>query len=130
MDDGENFTVTTSYDSYSRPATVAYPTGLTVQTGYTAYGQLAQLKNASTGASYWQANTADARGNVTSDTLGNGVSETRAYDAATGHLTRSSRRAQSRAPSRTSPTSSTRSAICCRAPTASRPSRRASNTTR
>jgi YD repeat-containing protein len=87
MDNGSAYTVTTNYDALSRPSSMVYPTGLTVNTAYTAYGQLSQLTNGSTGASYWQANTVDARGNVTTDSLGNGVSEARTYDAATGHLT-------------------------------------------
>ena len=87
MDDGQHYTVTTSYDSLSRPATVAYPQGLTVQTSYTAYGQLAKLANASTGASYWQAVNVDARGNVTGAAYGNGVNLSKSYDAATGRLT-------------------------------------------
>lgn len=32
MDDASSYTVTSTYDSVGRPATVAYPTGLTVQT--------------------------------------------------------------------------------------------------
>ncbi|WP_127077260.1 RHS repeat-associated core domain-containing protein [Rhodomicrobium lacus] len=87
MDDGSAYTVTTSYDALSRPASVSYPTGLTVGTAYTASGHLAQLSNASSGKSYWQARSVDARGNVTQSTLGNGVGELRAYDAATGYLT-------------------------------------------
>ncbi len=87
MDDGSHYTVASAYDSYSRPATVAYPTGLTVQTAYTAYGQLAQLLNASTGAAYWTAVSVDGRGNVTGATYGNGVSLANSYDAPTGHLT-------------------------------------------
>ena len=87
MDDGQHYAVTTSYDSYSRPATVAYPTGLTVQTSYTAYGQLAKLANASTGAAYWQAVNVDARGNVTGAAYGNGVNLSKSFDAATGRLT-------------------------------------------
>ncbi len=59
---------------------MAYPTGLTVQTGYTAYGQLQKLSNASTGAAYWTAVSMDAP-------YGNGVNLSQTYDAPMGHLT-------------------------------------------
>jgi YD repeat-containing protein len=84
---GYGYSGSLTYDSLSRPATVAYPTGLTVQTSYTAYGQLSKLSNASTGADYWQAVNVDARGNVTGATYGNGVNLSKSFDAATGRLT-------------------------------------------
>jgi hypothetical protein len=84
MDSGSAYTLTTNYNALSRPASVVYPTGLTINTRYTAYGQLAQLTSGSTGARYWQVNAVNARGNVTTGSLGNSVSETRVYDPTIG----------------------------------------------
>ena len=84
--DGATYGVSNTYDGSGRVATTAYPTGLTIQSVYTAFGHLSELRNAFSGVSYWRATSADARGNVTGAALGNGVSEVRSFDATTGHL--------------------------------------------
>ncbi|MDC8012568.1 SpvB/TcaC N-terminal domain-containing protein [Tahibacter soli] len=73
-----------TYDSNGREWTRSYPSGLTVETGYTAYGQVRQLNNRATGAIYWTATAADAWGKVTAETFGNGLTGTHTWAASTG----------------------------------------------
>ena len=84
--EGSNYASSTAYDTASRPLTVTYPSGLAIRNAYNANGYLTGVSNAATSAAYWTAGTADARGNVTSFTLGNGVQTTKAYDAQRGWL--------------------------------------------
>ena len=54
---------------------------------YTASGDLSQVTDNSSGLAYWAANSADAELQVTSETFGNGATETQTFDPATGRLT-------------------------------------------
>ena len=127
--DGATYGVSNTYDGSGRVATTAYPTGLTIQSVYTAFGHLSELRNAFSGVSYWRATSADARGNVTGATLGNGVSEVRSYDGTTGHLSTIQSSSAAAGKSRTSRTASTPWATSRPAPMRSRPSPRPSSTT-
>jgi len=51
-----------------------------VQHVYNAHGNLTSIKNTTTGTAYWTANSADAKGNLKKQTLGNGVISNRTYD--------------------------------------------------
>jgi RHS repeat-associated protein len=73
-----------TYDANGREWTRSYPSGLVVETGYTAYGQLRQLSNRATGAIYWTATATDAWGKVTAETFGNGLTGTHTFAASTG----------------------------------------------
>jgi RHS repeat-associated protein len=73
-----------TYDSSGREATRSYPSGLIVRTDYTAYGQLRQLSNNSSGAVYWTATAADAWGKVTAESFGNGLTGAHVWAGSTG----------------------------------------------
>ena len=96
--DGLYFWSNTGYDEQSRVSTETSPASAedasataagtrrqTISYEYNERGALAVVKP-QTGAAYWTLGSTDALGNLTSYTLGNGASQVRAYDAATGHL--------------------------------------------
>ncbi len=83
---GESYTTQTYYDDLNRPVGIAYPTGFTVVNHYNSYGYRHQVSNGLTEEPLWTANTADARGNITSSEHGNGVETIREYDADTGFV--------------------------------------------
>lgn len=72
-----------TYDFAGRLHSVQYPTGEVVTNGYDAAGRLVQVGGYVTNATY------DARGNLLTRTLGNGVVERFEYDANRFWLTRS-----------------------------------------
>lgn len=76
------YNVTTSYDTSGRVDTVTYPTGFAVKNIYNAYGYLWQVQRADPGGStvFWQANAKSASGQVTSELLGNNLTQTRTPD--------------------------------------------------
>ncbi|QSQ12250.1 RHS repeat-associated core domain-containing protein [Myxococcus landrumensis] len=67
--DGATYLLDQSYDSYGRPDTLLYPAGpggtrLTAKQVYTVAGYPLAVKDATTGAVYWQAKERDASGRV------------------------------------------------------------------
>lgn len=85
--DGSTYTHTTGYDALGRPVLHTYPEGFQVSTGYNAQGYLEKVFDpAKPSHPYWQANAANARGQITQETLGNGLVTTRAFQAETGYL--------------------------------------------
>ena len=84
--DGTAYLVANTYDAFSRPLDLTYPSGLKTRNVYNAHGHLEEVENAVTGASYWKALAQDARGNVTTFRFGNGVESIRTHDAETGRL--------------------------------------------
>jgi RHS repeat-associated protein len=84
---GVGYTVTTSYDAYSRISGVTYASGVSVSYGYTATtGYLQSVTDSASGTALWTVNGQDAEGHVTQETLGNGIATTYGYDAQTGRL--------------------------------------------
>jgi RHS repeat-associated protein len=83
--DGATYTLTQHYDSFNRPLGVTYPTGYIAANAYNSYGHLTQVKD-STNTTLWTADSADASGNITQFTLGNGVVTTQTYDANTQRI--------------------------------------------
>lgn len=81
------FTTHTTYNTQNKVDVITYPSGLGVKYQYATNGLLKAVKNASTNANFWQLTQQDARGNVTKQTLGNGLVTTNTYNAATGYLT-------------------------------------------
>ncbi|MCP4383045.1 MAG: hypothetical protein GY798_16755 [Hyphomicrobiales bacterium] len=77
--------IATTYDAYSRPKDLVYPSGLTVRNEYTN-GHLAKVTKPD-GTPYWEALERDARGNIIRFRLGNGVESLRTHDPKTGRLT-------------------------------------------
>ncbi|MDJ0938965.1 MAG: FG-GAP-like repeat-containing protein [Woeseiaceae bacterium] len=51
-----------------------------------AYGLLKRVRRADSGYTYWQANSADALGNIIDETLYNGIRTIRSYDGVTNNL--------------------------------------------
>ncbi|MGB5102584.1 MAG: FG-GAP-like repeat-containing protein, partial [Steroidobacteraceae bacterium] len=80
-----------SYDPVTGwPDVLTYPvstgsTPLRVRSHYDR-GLLVRVSDADTGATYWQLNAVGDTGQVTDETLGNGVRVASTYDALTGHL--------------------------------------------
>lgn len=85
--EGVPYVMSTAYDAGSRPLSMTYPSGLTVQNVYNAQGYLSQVINPATLAPYWTAQADDARGNITQYKFGNGVTTNKAYDPQRGWLT-------------------------------------------
>ena len=89
---GTTYLMDTTYDTYSRVASVTYPTAyqakrLTVYNSYDAQGYLRTVSNVpgSTPATwYWKANSMDALGHITSESLGNGLTTAREYYSDSG----------------------------------------------
>ena len=82
----ETLVASYGYDSLGRPSTTTYPSELKVERGYNARGYLETLKDATTGTSRTLVTygAMDARGNIETETFGNGAETTRAHDPKTG----------------------------------------------
>jgi RHS repeat-associated protein len=84
-----SYTYTYTYDPMTGlPATMSYPVStssykLQLQYGY-QHGFLASITDANSGVVYWLANATNARGQVTQETLGNGVVTNRSFDPVAG----------------------------------------------
>jgi len=79
---GAAYSFTTTYDSLSRVDQLIYPSGIALKHSYTGNGYLASISNLTEGTLVWRANAMNAASQLTSDTLGNGVTTTRAFDPA------------------------------------------------
>ena len=85
---GASYTDSAGYDGNGRLVSRGYPTGFSLQYGYTAtLGYLNEIRNSATNALYWQANTLDAAGHLVQQTYGNGVITQQNYNPANGRLT-------------------------------------------
>ncbi len=85
--DNKSYTTYTSYDIYSRPDIVTYPSGFKIQNEYNTNGYLAKVKNPQNGKVYWHAKTMNARGQLEQVTLGNNLTTTTKYNAQKGYIT-------------------------------------------
>jgi YD repeat-containing protein len=83
---GTTYSYTTTYDTNGRVSTVTYPSGFVAEYDYTSLGYLADIKDHTSGATIWTANSADAELHLTQATAGNNVVTTNAFDANTGRL--------------------------------------------
>lgn len=84
--DSKILSMSYTYNAESRMETVTYPTGFIVRNIYAPGGQLKEVKNAINDSSYWIAEEEDPFGNVTWETLGNGLETIRTYTAHSGAL--------------------------------------------
>ncbi|WP_336038934.1 polymorphic toxin-type HINT domain-containing protein [Acinetobacter calcoaceticus] len=75
-----------NYDNAGRMLAFAYPTGFGYRNIYDTNGYLKEVRNLAGTQLYWSADARDARGNVTAETLGNGLVTKRAYKAETGFI--------------------------------------------
>ncbi len=76
-----SYTTQYTYTQYGDVENTVYPLGYTIQNKYDAQGNLTQIKDLAANSTLWQGNTANAAGQVTSYTLGNGLTSTRAFTA-------------------------------------------------
>lgn len=85
---GQQFSLEATYDDYGRPLTLSYPTvgaggnssRLVVQKTYDDVGNLASIRNAATGFSYWKALDRNSLGQIPWELYGNGVSARKVFD--------------------------------------------------
>ncbi len=86
---GETYRTATSFDTLGRPETVTYPgvsNRLQTRNIYNALGMLIEVRNAIDNTLYYQFGELDARGNIISEWLGNGVETRRSYKTENGRL--------------------------------------------
>lgn len=76
--EGQEFTTSYSYDSFGRVHTVTHPSGVTVTNGYDNNGFLTTVN--ADGTDVFVAGEANAYGQLTNYTLGNGITTERTYD--------------------------------------------------
>jgi len=77
---GATDTVTYGYDGASRMTQITYPTGFIAKNVYNNFGHLLQVTDNAGSTVYWQADLEGPTGRVLSETLGNGLTTSRAYD--------------------------------------------------
>jgi YD repeat-containing protein len=87
----QTYTYSTTYDSLSRPSVLTYPapagsTPVSIQYNYNSLGFLSSISDTATSVVYYSADTMDARGNITHEIFGNGVTTTHSYDSNSGTL--------------------------------------------
>lgn len=82
------FVTGTTFDQYSRPLVVTYPTGFAIRNHYNSNGFLDRVEDASDSAKvFWTAELYNDRGQLVEETFGNNIVSTRrAYDADKGTL--------------------------------------------
>ena len=76
-----------TYDSLSRVLTETYPSGVSVQYGYGSDGYLYDITDLHTGVLLWRLGDANAAGQPTETSYGNGIVTENEYDDLTGRLT-------------------------------------------
>ena len=86
---GKQLTFSTSYTDRNQVATITYPSGLQVRNVYSSNSHLlVKVVDTATGKTYWKGNATDARGQLESVTLGNGLQVLTTHDAARGTVDR------------------------------------------
>jgi len=91
--DGASYSVATAYDLYSRVDTITYPAqdagnqaAFIKRNVYDAYGHLKAVQNGASNDTLWTADSVNASGQITSESLGNGLTTLRGYDAQMGFI--------------------------------------------
>lgn len=77
--DNVDYTTSYEYDSFGRVIKEKSPSGLSIDLHYTN-GCLSSIKNADNNALIWQTNSANALGQITTSTYGNGLKRISEYD--------------------------------------------------
>src|SRR6185437_15924066 len=88
-DTGESFSSTLSYDTLGRLSTVAYPSPpgvdpLTTRRQYDAFGNVVEVRDDATKASYWAVTKLDGAGRPTVEALDNGITVRHTYAPESG----------------------------------------------
>lgn len=77
---GETFITSNTYNAINKVDVMTYPSGLQIKNNYSADGYLlAVTTNTGDGKAYWTAEDVNARGQLTSELLGNGVTVSAEY---------------------------------------------------
>ncbi|MBP6882460.1 MAG: VCBS repeat-containing protein [Candidatus Levybacteria bacterium] len=84
--DGQAYVNDTAYDFWGHPSKVTYPSGLSSRSQYHVLGALADVRNGSDNRLYWQMTSVSPRGQLLTETFGNGAVSNRAYDLKNGLL--------------------------------------------
>ncbi len=87
---GTTYSTSTSYDNLSRPLITTYPgisNRLQIKNTYNSLGMLTEVRDAANNSLYYQVGQVNARGQIISESFGNGVSTNRTYKNTNGRLT-------------------------------------------
>ena len=77
----------TAYNAQGRVSDITYPSGLQIEQIYNNLGYLERVRRKDNQHTFWQANSSNQFGNITSATLGNQLVELRSYANNSGRLT-------------------------------------------
>ena len=87
---GSSYTTQYGFDAFNRPDETIYPMGVygfNSLNQYNAYGYLDEVYDGTSGVQMWQANAADARGQITNADFNNGeFTTTKVFQASTGRV--------------------------------------------
>lgn len=75
-----------SYDQYSRPEELKYPSGFGIKNQYNHLGYLNRVVSPTSNNEYWAATAVGTLGNITEEKLGNGVITQRGFNPISGFL--------------------------------------------
>jgi len=81
-----DFVYNTTYDTVGRIDTLTYPTGVGYRKVYNAYGYMSEVRNKADNTLFWRLDARNAAGQITQETLGNGLVTRRTYKPATGYV--------------------------------------------
>ncbi len=85
---GRAFRMSNVYDASGRVVQIHYPSGFRVKNIYNRYGYLAEVRDVRTNALFWKLNSKNARGQVISESFGNGKTTTYSYNPGSGRVSR------------------------------------------
>ncbi len=85
---GRSFRTTNTYDAYGRITQIQYPSGFRVKNIYNRFGYLSEVRNLATNGLFWRVNSKNARGQVLSETFGNGKTTIYSYNSRSGRISR------------------------------------------
>jgi RHS repeat-associated protein len=87
--DGVAYSIGQTYDGSGRPEKTVYPTGFQTKNVYNAFGFVKEVRRAdgTTNELFWRADSYAVDGRINGETYGNGVTNDRIYDKASGRLT-------------------------------------------
>ncbi|MCP5516166.1 MAG: VCBS repeat-containing protein [Verrucomicrobiales bacterium] len=84
--EGQDYTFGATYDAFSHVATTRFPSGVSLRNEYNARSYLVSTFNETADQEVWRLKAMNAAGQTTRETLGNGVTTTRAYDPERGWI--------------------------------------------
>jgi RHS repeat-associated protein len=82
----KKFVTEINYDSKGRLGVLKYPSGFVIKHHYNSFGFLSEIRNFNNNYLIWKADQITARGQLSSQTLGNGVQTSNFWNSVTGLL--------------------------------------------